>query len=182
MINYSFFSKVVLVMALLMGLNGCANGIKGGDYLNREPAFVIEEFFQGEIKAWGIIQDRRGKIITRFEADIIGTWDGNNGTLDETFTYLESGENQKRIWKITKNDELNYTGTAGDIIGEATGKQYGNAVNWVYSMDVPVGSRKVRLKFDDWLWSMDKKVAINRSYLKKFGVTVAEITLFLQQQ
>ena len=51
----------------------------------------------------------------------------------------------------------------------ATGKQYGNAVNWVYSMDVPVGKRTVRLKFDDWLWSMDKKVAFNRSYLKKFG-------------
>ena len=121
-------------------------------------------------------------MITRFEADIIGSWEGNTGTLDETFTYLESGENQKRIWKITKLDDLNYTGTAGDIIGVATGKQYGNAVNWVYSMDVPVGKRTVRLKFDDWLWSMDKKVAFNRSYLKKFGFTVAEITLFLQQQ
>ena len=182
MMNFSFFSKVILVTTFLLGLNGCANGIKGGDYLNREPAFVIEEFFQGEIKAWGIVQNRRGKIITRFEADIVGSWDGDNGTLDETFTYLESGENQKRVWKITKLDALSYTGTAGDIIGVATGKQNGNAVNWVYSMDVPVGDRTVRLKFDDWLWSMDNKVAINRSYLKKFGFTVAEITLFLQQQ
>ena len=150
--------------------------------MNREPQFIIEEFFQGKVKAWGLIQDRKGKVLTRFEADIDASWEGNNGILDETFKYLESGEQQKRIWNITKVDELNYTGTAGDIIGIANGKQFGNAVNWVYSMDVPVGNKTVRLKFDDWLWSMDDKVAINRSYLKKFGFTVAEITLFLQQQ
>ncbi|MEC8147647.1 MAG: DUF3833 domain-containing protein [Pseudomonadota bacterium] len=180
--NYSVLSKIALIILICLWLNGCVNGIKGGDYLNREPSFIIEQFFQGKVKAWGIIQDRSGKVITRFEANILGTWEGDNGTLDETFLYLESGEKQERIWKITKIDDLNYTGTAGDIIGVATGKQYGNAVNWVYSMDVPVGEKTVRLKFDDWLWSMDRNVAFNRSYLKKFGITVAEITLFLQKQ
>ena len=134
-------------------LNGCAGGIKGGDYLNREPTFVIEQFFQGHVKAWGMIQDRSGKVLTRFEADIKASWEGNKGVLDETFKYLESGERQKRVWNITKTGEFSYVGTAGDIIGVATGKQFGNAVNWVYSMNVPVGEKTVKLK----LWNRLKK-------------------------
>ena len=61
MMNYSFFSKVVLFMSFLLGLSGCANGIKGGDYLNREPAFVIEQFFKGDIKAWGSFKTAEAK-------------------------------------------------------------------------------------------------------------------------
>ena len=48
-------------MSFLLGLSGCANGIKGGDYLNREPAFVIEQFFKGDIKAWGSFKTAEAK-------------------------------------------------------------------------------------------------------------------------
>jgi len=48
---------------------------------------------------------------------------------------------------------------------------------------VPVDDKSYRLKFDDWMWAMDDgNVVINRSYLKKFGITVAEITIFMQKQ
>ncbi|MBL6621549.1 MAG: DUF3833 family protein, partial [Rickettsiales bacterium] len=38
-----------------------------------------------------------------------------------------------------------------------------------------------RIKFDDWMWQLNDGVVINRSYLKKFGFTIAELTLFMQK-
>ena len=49
-------------------------------------------------------------------------------------------------------------------------------------MDVPVGDTSYRLNFDDWMWAMNDGVIINRSYMKKFGFRVAELTIFMQKQ
>ena len=106
-------------MSILAFLTGC-NSIKGVQYQELNPKFSLEEFFSGKIKAWGIIQDYSQNITARFEADMVGTWSGNKGVLDEVFTYYDSDRKQVRKWEITKIDDLNYTGTAGDIIGTAT--------------------------------------------------------------
>jgi hypothetical protein len=146
-----------------------------------QPAFDLKAYFNGPIKAWGIVQDWRGKVVSRFDVTMVGTWEGDKGTLEEDFNYYD-GSTQRRIWKIKRINDTNYEGTAGDIIGKATGEISGNAVNWAYEMDVPVGDSSYRLKFDDWMWQMNDGVLINRSYLKKFGITVAELTLFMQKQ
>ena len=49
-------------------------------------------------------------------------------------------------------------------------------------MNVPVGNTNYLIRFDDWMWQMNNGVMINRSYLKKFGFTVAELTLFMQKE
>ena len=169
-------------MAALTFLSSCFGGIKGENYLDMQPGFKLEEYFQGPIKAWGIIQDRSGNITARFDAELVGSWEGNKGVLDEVFTYYDSGDVQTRKWEITKLDDMNYQGSAGDIIGTAQGRAYGNAIYWSYEMDVPVGDTSYRLKFDDWIWAMNDGVIVNRSYLKKFGIRVAEITIFMQKQ
>lgn len=157
-------------------------GIDGQKYQEVQPEFKLEEYFDGNIKAWGIVQDFSGNVTRRFEADIIASWDGNKGVLDETFTFYDKQEKEKRVWKITKTGDKTYTGTAGDIIGIATGKSFGNAIQWTYEMDLPVDDTTYRLTFDDWIWAMRDDVIINRSYLKKYGVIVAEITIFMQKQ
>ncbi|HCQ71641.1 MAG TPA: DUF3833 domain-containing protein, partial [Rhodospirillaceae bacterium] len=70
----------------------------------------------------------------------------------------------------------------GDIIGTATGHTAGNAMRWAYAMDLDVGEKTYRITFDDWMFLMNDGVLINRSYLKKFGLTVGELTLFMQKQ
>lgn len=171
----------LLIMSMLTFLSACS-GVEGKKYVDMQPGFKLEEYFNGPIKAWGIIQDRSGNVISRFDAEMVGSWEGNKGVLDEVFTYYDSGETQRRVWEITKIDENNYEGKAGDIIGAATGKSYGNAVYWTYEMDIPVDGTSYRLKFDDWIWAMRDGVIVNRSYLKKFGITFAEITIFMQKQ
>jgi len=170
----------IILLSMLLFL--CSCGIKGENYVDMEPPMLLEEFFNGTVKAWGIVQDRDGNIINRFDVAIKGKWDGKKGVLDELFTYYDTGETETRIWEITKVDDTHYEGTAGDIIGTAQGKAYGNAVYWTYEMDVAVGDSSYRLTFEDWIWAMNDGVIVNRSYLKKFGITFAEVTIFMQKQ
>lgn len=161
-------------------LSGCG-GKRLDYYAEMKPEADIKAYFTGPIKAWGIVQDWRGRVVSRFDVTMVGHWEGDVGTLEEDFTYYD-GSTQQRIWHITKKPDGTYTGTADDIIGEARGAAKGNAINWHYSMDVPVDDTTYRLKFDDWMWQMNDGILINRSYLKKYGFTVAELTLFMQKQ
>ncbi len=172
-------SLLFLTIGGLM-LSGCL-GNTLEHYEGTKPQADIKAYFTGPIKAWGIVQDWRGRVVSRFEVDMVGSWEGDTGTLKEDFRYYD-GSTQHRTWTIRKLADGTYEGEAGDIIGTATGKSVGSAVNWHYVMDVPVGDTTYRLKFDDWMWQMNNGVLINRSYLKKFGITVAELTLFMQQQ
>ncbi len=161
-------------------LSGCL-GHDLEQYADMQPQADIQGYFTGPIKAWGIVQDWRGRVVSRFDVDMVGVWEGDTGTLTEEFRYYD-GSTQQRIWTITKHADGKYEGTASDIIDKATGSTSGSAVRWKYRMDVPVNDTTYRLTFDDWMWHMHDGVMINRSYLKKFGITVAELTLFMQKQ
>lgn len=150
-------------------------------YQGTNPAMNIKEYFNGPLKAWGIIQDWRGRVIKQFDIKMIGTWDGDIGTLQEQFYYYD-GKTQDRAWTIKKLGNGNYQGTASDVNGVATGKEMGSAAQWSYMMDLEVDKRVFRIKFDDWMWMMNDGVLINRSYLKKFGITVAELTIFMKKE
>ncbi len=147
----------------------------------KTPAFLVEEYFNGPIKAWGVVQSRNGKVNRRFEVDMVGTWNGNEGTLEEDFDYYD-GEKQKRTWKIVKLPDGTYEGRASDIFGKAVGTIQGGSMQWIYDMDLKVGDSSYRITFDDRMFLMRDGVLINRSYLKKFGVKVAELTIFMQKQ
>ena len=49
-------------------------------------------------------------------------------------------------------------------------------------MDLPVGDRTYRVRFDDWIFALDAQRIVNRSYLQKFGIDVAEVTIFMQRR
>ena len=175
------FLKGVMIMGLLAFVTGCSVGGDIEDYSEMEPKLTLEEYFNGPIKAWGIVQDRSGKITRQFFVDMKGEWNGDTGTLTENFDYYD-GEKQNRVWTIKKIADQRYEGTAGDIIGKAEGRVNGNAVQWAYVMTIEVGGKPYNFKFDDWMFQMKDGVLINRSYLKKFGIKVAELTLFMQKQ
>lgn len=163
-----------------MFLNACTSS-KIDHYKNTTPEASLSAFFDGPIKGWGILQDRKGRVTRRFDIDMHGSWEGDTGTLHESFTFYD-GEKQERIWTIRKTADGRYQGTAADILGTATGKSSGSAVQWKYEMDLPVGKTTYRITFDDWMFQMNDGVLVNRSYLKKFGLTVAELTIFMQKQ
>jgi hypothetical protein len=172
--------KGLVLVGLLTFISGCSAGGSLDHYADMKPALKLEDYFNGPIKAWGIVQDRSGNITRRFSIDLVGSWDGDIGTLEEDFKYYD-GETQRRVWTITKTADQSYEGRASDIIGKATGSVNGNAVQWAYQMNIDVGDNSFKITFDDWMFLMEDGVMINRSYLKKFGITVAELTLFMQK-
>lgn len=173
-------STIFASLAAGLMLSGCASNSL--DYYQQTvPPADIKQYFNGPIKAWGIVQDWRGRVVRRFEVNMVGQWQGNVGTLSEHFDYYD-GKTQQRVWSITQLKDGSYEGTAADIIGKATGHSQGSAVRWHYVMDLPVDDTTYRIRFDDWMWVMNDGVLINRSYLKKFGFTVAELTIFMQKQ
>ena len=175
--------KLSLLMGAFLMINACTPH-KVTEYTKEQPTLKLEEYFDGPIKAWGIIQDRKGRVTTRFDIKMEGSWENGVGTLKEDFDYYggNEGKTTKRVWTIHKIDDTHYKGEASDIIGSATGEIAGNSVRWSYVMDIPVDNKTYRITLDDWMFLMNDDVLINRSYLKKFGITVAELTLFMQKQ
>ncbi len=170
---------IALIVGFLM-LN-CCSSEKVEYYSNTSPKMDLKEYFDGSIKAWGVVQDWRGRVVSKFDVKMNAKWQGDEGTLEENFLYYENAKEQKRIWHIKKLADNKYQGSADDIINIAEGKQSGSAMNWKYAMDLEVDGKKYRVKFDDWMWLMNDGVLINRSYIKKFGITVAELTIFMKK-
>ena len=161
--------------AALTALTGCA-GPQVSDYAAEKPVLDLRQYFNGTLDAWGVFTDRSGKVVKRFTVVMQCSWQGDDGVLDEDFTYSD-GTKQRRIWRITKLPDGRYTGRADDVVGEATGQERGNAFNWRYTLALPVDGRIVNVQFDDWMYLMNDKVMLNKAVMSKFGVRLGEVTL-----
>ena len=166
--------RYILTLLLSFFLTNCMAGMKPEDFKDQKPKLVIEEFLSGKVKAYGVLQNRGGKVTRQFSADLEGKWDGKQLTLDEKF-YWSDGEVQTRQWKIIKNDKHNYEGTAADVVGKAKGFSYGSAFKLEYVLLVPVKGKEIKITFDDWIFKQCDTVAINRAKMTKFGFKVAEL-------
>jgi hypothetical protein len=168
-------NKIIGIFLLIL-TTGCANTMKPIDFKDQKPRLVIEEYLSGNVKAWGVLQNRSGKVTRQFKADLDGKWDGSKLILDEVFNWSD-GERQTRQWTIRKIDEHNYEGTASDVVGTAKGYSYGPAFKFEYVLLVPIKGKNIKITFDDWIFMQDERVAINRATMKKFGIKVAELTV-----
>lgn len=171
---------ILAVGALSVTATGCG-GMKLDDFKGTEPELKLEEYFTGESKAWGIFEDRFGKLRRQFTVDIIGEWDGETLTLTEDFVYSD-GETERRIWVIRKDGPNSYVGTADGVIGEARGRVEGQALNWAYDFDLKMGDSTIRVHFDDWMWLQPDGVLVNRAIVSKFGLELGRATIFFKQE
>lgn len=170
------------LLALLMStlLAGCAS-VEVGDYRNEKPVLDLQTYFNGTVDAWGVFQDRSGKVVKRFHVVIESSWQGNVGTLDERFEYSD-GSTQRRVWTVTKHDTGRYTGRADDVVGEAQGEAQGNALRWRYTLALPVDGTVYNVEFDDWMFLMDDRTMLNRSFMSKFGIELGQVTLSFRKR
>ena len=169
---------IAALMALLLG--GCSS-VDIADYRNEKPQLDLARYFDGTVDAWGVFQDRSGKVVKRFKVTIDAQWRGDVGTLDEHFEYSD-GSTQRRVWTVTKLADGRYTGRADDVVGEAIGEAQGNALRWRYTMALPVDGSIYHVAFDDWMFLMDDKTMLNRSFMTKFGVELGQVTLSFRKR
>ena len=155
--------------------------MKVEDFSGNQPEFKIEDYFQGDTWAWGIFEDRFGNLKRSFKVNMRGSLVNNQLILDEDFIY-DDGSLDKRIWKIAILDDNHYSGTAEGVAGSAEGKRSGNAFNWQYEMDLTIGGRQWRVKFDDWLFLQADGIVINRATVSKWGITLGTLTFVFSKQ
>jgi len=156
-------------------LAGCASQHLPG-YAAERPLLDLRTYFNGTLDAHGIFQNRSGQVVRRFTVVMRGSWSGNEGVLDEDFVYSD-GQTEKRIWRLRRQPDGRYTGTADDVVGTASGALSGNAFHWTYTLRLPVDGRVYDVQFDDWMYLMDENVMLNKAVMSKFGIRLGEVTL-----
>ena len=156
-------------------LAGCASPTPA-DYAAERPLLELDRYFTGRITAHGVFTDRNGKVARRFTVVMDCSWSGDTGTLDEDFTYSD-GKKERRVWTVKKLGDGRYTGTAADVLGQAEGRAAGNALQWRYTLKLPVDGSVYEVQFDDWMYLVDEKVMLNKATMSKFGIRLGEVTL-----
>ena len=147
------------------------------DFADTLPEFDLEAYFLGQTRAWGMVLDRSGRPKRYFTVDIEGTRQDDELVLTEDFVFRD-GEQSQRVWRIRKTGDRSYEGSAGDVVGTARGRQFGNALNWQYDLLIQVKDRQWKIHFDDWMFLHEDGVLVNRAEMSKFGFKVGEILLF----
>ena len=167
------------VLPATLLLSGCET-MKLDDFQDRSPKLDLYDYFSGSSRAWGLFEDRFGNVRRQFTVDIEGRVENGALVLEEDFEY-DDGERDRRVWTITRYGDDGYVGRAADVVGEARGRVAGNALNWGYEMDLPVGGSTWRVVFDDWMFLQPDGVLINRAKVKKLGLEIGSVTLFFKK-
>ena len=173
--------RMLLIAATVLPLAACGS-MQVQDFEGKEPRLKLESYFAGETKAYGIFRDRFGDLRRQFTVDIQGDWNAETRTLtlDEEFSYAD-GETDTRVWTIEKTGPHSYRGTAGDVIGEATGQAYGNAFTWTYKVELDVGEDSWTVTFDDWMFRQSDGVVINTADVSRWGLHVGTVTIVFRK-
>lgn len=171
--------KKFLFITLVFMLTACGNA--GLDsYKGTTPALKLDQFFNGELKAYGMVLDRSGNLLRRFEVKLIAMWQGDSGEIKEWFEF-DDGERSTRVWHLKKMNDNTYQGTAGDVVGIAQGKTEGSALYWKYDLEIPVDGSIYQVTLDDWMFLIDEKRLFNKTDMSKWGFHVGEVILYIEK-
>ena len=171
-----------LGLALCALLAGCAHSDPATLYGAETPKLDLQQYFNGTLDGYGIVQDRSGKVLRRFTVVMQATWQGDRGQLDERFVWSD-GERQHRVWTLRPGPTAGtWVGTAPDVVGEAIGQSGGNALHWRYVLKLPVKNRVYDIAFDDWMYLIDEQIMINRVKMSKFGFKVGELVISFRKR
>ena len=147
---------------------------KPSDYAGKGPDFNLREHLNGPILCEGVIYGPTGRVTSRFVADFHATWDGNIGTMTETFRY-DSGATQERQWTLTLGNDGRIKAEAPDVVGAGEGVQQGPGVQLKYRIRLPEDAGGHVLDTIDWMYLVENGTIMNRSQFRKFGIKVAEL-------
>ena len=176
-LRMKFFQVTLVIFSLVIYfITGCSNSSME-NVVSKNLSFDLLEYFDGETTAWGLIVDRFGNLQRTFKVRLNGNIDNKQLLLKEYFTYND-GETEYREWIITKTETGTYEGKSKDTIGVAKGKQNGNTMQMVYDTTISIGETNIRVSFDDRFVKADKKVVINRAEILKWGIKIADVTIF----
>lgn len=143
----------------------------------KSARFELTEFLEGRTSAWGIFEDRFGRLRRRFSVEMHGRWDGDTFVLEESFNY-DTGEREERTWRVVPAGGGRFTATCPDCIGTATGECDSQSIRMRYRFRLKLETRAISVDFDDRIYRMGDTIAVNRATMRKWGVKLGELSLF----
>lgn len=175
----------LISLAALAVLTACTGKPSFDDSSLSDKKLNLEEFFDGDLVAYGQFQDIFGTVRRSFVVTIQGDWDGERLRLQEDFVY-EDGATEQRIWTLTKTGGDTWTGSAPGVIGMASGVEQDNRFNWQYEIDLPIPSadgttETMRVTFDDWMWLLSEDRLFNRAYVKRYGLDIGDVSISFEK-
>lgn len=151
------------------------------EYKDQKPNFDFENFFSGELIAEGFFQDRKGIVVKRMICHMNAVKENNAIMIYEDFEYSD-GKKEKRVWKITKNNEGQYEGTAEDVVGVAKIQTSGFAFNMKYALKLKLENSTINVNMDDWMYRINDTTVLNKTKMSKWGFYLGEVTLTIRKK
>ena len=108
-------------------LAACSDGLEA--YRNNQPKLDIRQFYNGDLEAWGTVEDWKGEVTKRYTMQLHGSWQGREAQLHEIF-HFDDGKTTERTWQLhVADDGEHFTGTTSDVIGTMRGRQIGDVLH-----------------------------------------------------
>ncbi len=148
---------------------------------NNDGAFDLIAYLDGSVRAWGVFEDRAGRVRRRFVADLAGRRDGSHFVIDEEFRF-DDGAVEQRQWKFERGEGGAFHATATDVIGQAEGRAEAGGARMRYQFRLAIKGRSVVVDFDDRFYPIDGDRIINRATVSKFGVRLGELTMLFERR
>lgn len=187
----------LLILLTTLILSACST-VDIHTYQNNKPKLILNEFFNGDLTAHGIIKNRSGKVIRYFNVTMTGTWDDNGvGTLAEKFIFND-GSIEFRTWTFTPVTQANseasylesnrlesrhlekkiqYSAKADDTLAPSLIELEGNAFFMNYDLLINYQGDQIDVNIDDKMYLVNNDIMINESVMSKYGFEVGYITL-----
>ena len=168
--------KLILGAVLLVLLAGCASRAPIEAQSAKAPPIKMS-LLAGGAYASGIVEDRQGNLLRRMTVNITATdWVDGVMQVQEDMRF-DNGETATRVWTWRDVGPGRLIGTATGVIGQVEGRYKGAVFTKTYTADtkLPDGSTK-RLTYEDWLYRIDDKNLICRSFVTFRGLPVGEAT------
>ena len=148
---------------------------------NQDHTFDLLGFLDGPVRAWGVFEDRGGRVRRRFVADLVGRGDGTRFVIDEEFRF-DDGTVEQRQWQFERGEGGAFHATATDVIGQAEGRGDAGGARLRYQFRLDIKGRSRIVDFDDRFYPIDGGRIINRATVSKFGVRLGELTILFERR
>ncbi|MEH6447049.1 MAG: DUF3833 domain-containing protein [Oleispira sp.] len=171
--------KLLYSCFMVLFLSACSS-VDINQYKDNQPTLILDQFFNGELTAHGILKNRSGEVTRYFNVTMTGSWNENGiGTLAEKFIF-DDDNIQFRTWTftpITTATGMRYQATANDTLGATMIDLSGNAFFMNYDLLINYKGDDMDVNIDDKMYLINDEVMINESVMTKFGIEVGYITL-----
>ena len=168
-------------LASLSVLAACSS-MSAQDYSNERPSFDMVKYLSGHTTAWGLAQSRSGDVVRRFRIEMDGVAVDANTVKVSEHDFYSDGKTEEHQWTIRDIGPHSVVATSDQLVGDATGEQYGNTLNLHYTLKVRMADgSEHQFTVSDWFFLQDQCHLINRTYGSKWGFHAFDVMTFFDK-